>query len=362
MDNWQTLHEYRERIDRIDGQVLSLLSERQHAAVSIGKVKRQLGIEVFDGVREKEILKSLSAKSNVFLSASVIRRIFSEILSASRSVQGPLGVAFLGPEASFSHEAGLSLFGRSAQYQTAETVDGVFDLVEKGSCQKGIVPVENSCEGTVGRTLDLLFEHNLKITGELFLRIRHNLLGRGRSLHEVKRICSHPMGLAQCRLWLREHLPGVPIEESKSTSTAAQEAIREPHTAAVGSRLAASHFALEVMAENIEDHPNNVTRFLTIGKKDSGPTGQDKTSLLFSLPHTPGALHSALTPFAESKINVCRIESRPMKPRNWEYLFFVDLEGHQTTSRISKAIANMERHCAFLKRLGSYPSGRMPWD
>jgi chorismate mutase/prephenate dehydratase len=353
---------FREEIDQIDGQIVSLLSRRQEIASEIGKVKRDLGIEIIDPDREHEVLRGLLSKSRRDLSPRAIRSIFSEIISAARSVQQGLTVAYLGPEATFSHQAAICLFGRSASFLGADTIEEVFGLVENGTCQEGVVPIENSFEGSVNSTLDLFYEYEVKIRAEIFLRIRHHLMSRVDHIEDIKRLYSHPMPMAQCRAWIKTHLGGVPVTEVASTSLAAKMAADEPEAAAVGSRLAGHTYGLNTLEENIEDHPDNITRFCVIGKNQPEPTGGDKTSLLFNVIHKPGALHKSMEPLARRNINMLRIESRPMKTRNWEYLFFMDIGGHEQDGNVSGAIKEMEKHCTFIKRLGSYPAGDEPWD
>lgn len=361
--DWNAFDTYREEIESINEQILALLSKRQDLATAIGQIKSRLGLEAFDPAREQETLTRLTdsaAKGN--LDERAIRNIFTEIMSAARSVQESPVVAFLGPEATFTHQAAISLFGHSALFRAAESVDEVFALVEKGVCKHGVVPIENSYEGSVNDTLDLLYKYELKIAAEVFIRIRHHLLSNADSIEEIKRLYSHPMAIAQCRLWIRNHLSKIPIIEVKSTSLAAAKAHDDSEGAAVASRLSALTYNLNTLKESIEDHPDNVTRFLAIGKTDTRLTGKDKTSLLFFLSHRPGALHRVLEPLARRDINMSRIESRPMKMRNWEYLFFTDLEGHEQDSNLHDAIKEMEKRCMYLKRLGSYPAGKDSWD
>lgn len=361
--DWQIPDVHRRNIDEIDGQILSLISRRQEIAVAIGKLKRDKGVEIIDHAREQEVLRHLASKSNRNLSTQAIRSIFSEIISAARSVQQVATVAYLGPEATFSHQAALNLYGTSAAYRAAETIEEVFGLVEKGVCHQGVVPIENSYEGSVNITLDLLYEYELKVGAEIFLRIRHHLLSKVEGVEKIKRLYSHPMPIAQCRSWIKTHLVGVPVTEVASTSLAARMAADKTDGAAIGSRLSGLTYELNILEENIEDHPDNVTRFLVIGKDQlPGPTGKDKTSLLFFLHHVPGALHKALEALAKRNVNMTRIVSRPMKTRNWEYLFFVDIEGHEQDSNVSDALKEMEEHCVFMKLIGSYPAGGEPWD
>ena len=271
-------------------------------------------------------------------------------------------VAYLGPEATFSHQAAVSLYGKATSFHAADTIEEVFNLVEKEVCNQGVVPIENSYEGSVNITLDLFYKYDLNVCAEIFVRIRHHLLSKAEHLEGIRLLYSHPMPIAQCRSWIKSHLQGIPVAEVTSTSFAAKKAADNPHSAAVGSRFAAQTYGLNIIEENIEDHPDNVTRFLVIGKNRPKPTGKDKTSLLFFLRHKPGALHSALAALAKRDVNMTRIESRPMKIRNWEYLFFVDIEGHDQDSNISEALREMEANCVFMKRLGSYPAGGDQWD
>jgi len=353
---------YREKIDEIDNQLLSLLIQRQDLAHNVGQIKKEQGMSVFNMAREEQVFRNLKSKSKGHLSPEAIHHIFSEIISAARTVQQPINVAYLGPEATFSHQAAIYLYGHSTTFRAAETIEDVFSFVEKGVCQQGIVPIENSYEGAVNVTMDLFYKYDLQICAEIFLRIRHHLLSKASNMENVDSIYSHPMPFAQCRSWLRSNYPHLSTQKVESTSAAAIVAQNNPKIAAIGSRLAAMTYKLNMLAENIEDQPDNVTRFLIVSRDHAEPTGKDKTSLLFFLNHRPGALYAALKPLSEHKINMTRIESRPMKVRNWEYLFFADIEGHVSEPHVQSALKEMENHCAILKRLGSYPEGGMVWD
>jgi chorismate mutase/prephenate dehydratase len=356
------LEKLREQIDGIDGRILSLLCERQEIASEIGRQKKDLRLPVFDPAREQEVLRRLISTNQGSLSPDAVRSIFNEIISAARTVQQTGSFAYLGPEGSFCQQAAVSFFGQSAKLCRAESIEEVFALVEKDLCEEGIVPMENSSEGSVSATLDLFSRYDLKICAEIFLRIRHHLLGREREKEKIICLYSHPMALAQCRTWIKTNLPLVRVKEAESTSAAARLAAREPGTCAIGSRLAASPYGLQILEESIEDHPGNVTRFVVMGKTIAEPTSKDKTSILFSVPHKAGALLRALDPLAQRGINMTRIESRPNRLRNWEYLFYVDIEGHETDENVSKGLREMEKCCAFVKRMGSYPAGGAPWD
>ena len=355
--DWRELECCRRDIDEIDARILSLLNDRLEAAAAIGRIKDKLGMAVFDPVREKAILDRMAEKSRGRLTPDAIRDIFSRIISAGRAVQGPLKVGFLGPEATFSHQAALSIFGNSVEFCSFRTFEDVFGSVEKGHCHQGVIPVENSLEGSVAGIWDLFNKFDLKICGEYYHRIRLNLMARNMDFNAIRKLYSHPMPLAQCRSWLKTHLPEVPFESVESTSLAGKMAYDDPNGAALGSRFLAETLGLELLSEDIEDEPHNVTRFLVVGNSEPQPTGCDKTTLLFFLGHRPGALAEVLSVLAKSDINVCRIESRPMRMRSWEYLFFVDLEGHRNDPALAAALAEMKNLCVFIKWLGSYPSG-----
>jgi len=264
-------------------------------------------------------------------------------------------VAYLGPETTFTHQAAMHFFEDGANFRAAETIDDVFHLVETGSCDQGVVPIENTYEGSVSRTLDLFYEYDLKISAEIINRIHHNLLSKSKRLENIKVLYSHPMAIAQCRLWIKSTLNGVGIAEVGSTARAAKKAVEDPEAAAIGSIMAAEVYGLNVLQENIEDVADNFTRFMVIGKDQAVPTGRDKTSILISLMHQPGTLYRALETLARRNINMTRIESRPLKMGQWEYLFFMDLDGHEQDRSLGEALREMQGHCVFLKRLGSYP-------
>lgn len=357
----EALQEYRRRIEELDANIVRLLNERASLSLEIGRAKREEGREVYDPAREATVLRRLEEINDGILSETALKGIFREILSASRFLQTPTTVAFLGPEASFSHQAALAHFGAGIAAVPTATIPDVFDEVERGKERWGIVPVENSAEGSVKGTLDRLISTPLVIRAEVYLRVRHCLLSAGQDADAVRKVYSHPQALAQCQVWLRNHLPGVPLIEVESTAGAAKRVRDDKRAAAVAGRLAAEVYGLNVLAEGIEDNPANTTRFLVIGprpdKRGAGPTGSDKTSVLFATPHVPGALYRALAPFAEAGLNLTRIESFPMRERLWEYLFFVDFAGHAEEERTRQCLAELRTRTAFLKVLGSYPRG-----
>ena len=355
------LQEFRKKIEQTDREIIRLLNERAAVSVEIGKTKQAAGREVYDPSREAMVYRNLERLNDGILSEAALRGIFREILSASRFLQTPTTVAFLGPEASFSHQAALAHFGGGIAAIPTGTIPEVFDEVERGREQWGIVPVENSAEGSVKTTLDRLIATPLAIRAEVFLRVRHCLLASCDDPDAVRKVYSHPQALAQCQLWLRSHLPGVSLVEVESTAGAARRVRDDKRAAAVSSFLAAETYGLKVLAEGIEDNPANTTRFLVIGAKadkaGGGATGSDKTSLLFGTPHVPGALQRAMTHFAEAGINMMRIESFPMRDRMWEYLFFADFTGHIAEETTQACLAELKDRTAFLKVLGSYPRG-----
>jgi len=357
----KSLEQLREDIRELDGDILRLLNERAARSVKIGQVKRSTGVDVYSPAQESRVFDFLSRHNTGPLNDAAVRDIFREIFSSSRALQGSLTVSYLGPEASFSHLAALAHFGHRVELVPAGTIDQVFENVERGNIALGIVPVENSTEGSVGHTLRKLITTSLDIRAEVFLRISQCLLSHCSRKEDIKRVYSHPQAFAQCRNWLRENLPRAEQVETTSTSEAGERAHRDSEGgAAVGSRLSAAIHDLSILAEDIEDNPANTTRFLVVGKGKGERTGRDKTSILFGTPHVPGALFQALEIFARERINLLRIESHPLRDRMWEYLFFADFAGHREDEQVRKCLQDMEGRTTFLKILGSYPQGEEP--
>jgi chorismate mutase/prephenate dehydratase len=348
----------RKRIDHIDAKLITLLNDRASLAKRIGHSKVSNNQEVYAAGREKYILDRVSRLSRGPLPERSIRAVFREIISGCRSLEAPLRIEFFGAEASYAHLAAREKFGSAADLHPSAGIADVFREVRQGRAAFGVVPIENSTEGVVAHTLDLLVESELNICAEIFLDIHHNLLSATGRAEDLKRIVSHPQALAQCRGWLANNFPRVQIDEVASTAHAAMMAAADGGIGAVSSPLAKEVYNLQVIAANIEDHSNNITRFLVIGKSDTRPSGDDKTSLVFSVNDEPGILHRMLQPFARARINLTKIESRPIKERPWEYLFFIDCRGHKDEPRLKKAMKGLEANCDFLKILGSYPSGR----
>ena len=349
------LTRFRRKFDEIDETLLRLLNERQAISQTVGQYKSANGLALFDPSREIEIMDRLEKLNDGPLSSEALQHIYREIFSASRAVQGVLRVGYLGPEASFSHEAALNQFGRSVNLLAQDTIQEVFRGVDRDRLDYGVVPVENSSQGGVGQTLDLFLEYDLSVCLEIRLRIHHHLLGKAADLAQVKRVYSHPQVFPQCSGWLAKNLPGLPLLEASSTSAAARLAAQEDGTAAIASVLAAEIYGLEFLARAIEDAEENVTRFLVLSRKPGRRTGRDRTSLILTVSDTPGALFSLLKPFAERGINLTKIESRPEKTEAWKYVFFVDIEGHVDDEPIRQTLEEARRYTQRLKVLGSYP-------
>jgi chorismate mutase/prephenate dehydratase len=350
------LDEWRSRINDLDDQILTLLNRRAEAALRIGELKRQQGFDYFAPEREAEILSRLQTLNPGPFPSEGVTAVWREILSASLALEAPLAVAYLGPRATFTHQAAALRFGSSARFISARSIVDVFEEVERGRADFGVVPVENSTEGAVNVTLDRLIDSDLLIAGELFLEISHDLISLAGELSAVKAVHSHPQALAQCRQWLGSHLPEVPTIEVPSTAAAAEYVLEDPTAAAVASEWAARLYGVSILKARIEDNPNNSTRFLIVGRRSMNPTGKDKTSILFSMKNEPGTLHRILEPFAERRLNLTKIESRPTKRRPWEYLIFVDFEGHRDTEQVQTVLSQVRERCIFLKVLGSYPA------
>ena len=350
------LDDWRSRINDLDEQILNLLNQRAQAALHIGELKRQQDLPYFVPEREAQVFARLVALNTGPLPAEGIRAIWREILSAALALEHPLTVAFLGPPGSFGNQAAMQRFGSSARLVPVVTNAAIFDEVERGRAEFGVVPVENSTEGAVNVTLDRLLDSDVLITGELTLDIAQHLISRAQSLDEIKLVCSHPQGLAQCRQWLAAHLPDVRTEEMASTSGAAERAAADATVAGIASEMAARIHGAPILRRRIEDNPSNSTRFLVIGRRAMAPTGRDKTSIVFSMKNEPGVLYSILAPIAARRLNLTKIESRPTKRRPWEYVNFVDFEGHRDTDDVRTVLEEVRERCQFLKILGSYPA------
>jgi len=345
----------REELKRKDGEIVGLLRERAVLSVEMGKLKAKKGLPIYDTVQESKIFNYLEEMDGGPLPTRSLKKIYSEILSVSRALQEPLTVAYLGPEASFTCMAAKAQFGESTLYVPQSTILEVFEQVEKNRVNYGVVPVENSLEGIVKMTQDRLISTSVNILAETYLPIEHVLMSVRRNREGLLRVYSHPQALAQCQGWLRKHLPGCSTHEVESTARAAQMVLNDDESAAIGSRNAATVYDLNIIDEGLEDCSSNITRFLVIGEGRNGPTGRDKTSIIFGTRHDPGALCRVLQPFAEKGINLQKIISHPIRERVWEYLFFVDFSGHRDEEAISQCLQTLREGCTFIKILGSYP-------
>ena len=343
-------------IDSADEEIVRLLDRRARLARRIGEIKQENGLEAYAPARERAVLNRVTALSAGDFPRTGLEAVFREIISSSISLEASLKIAYLGPEATFTHEAALRSFGSSVELEPQATVAEVFTRVERGEAEHGVVPVENSMEGTVTHTLDELMNSPLKICGEVYLPVSQNLISSETSLERVSLVCSHPMALAQAASWLRRELPWAGLEDVDSTAGAARRAAGEPGVAAVGSVLAAGAHGLNVLARNIQDARTNATRFIVLGRAWAGRTGKDKTSVVFSVKDRPGVLRDALSAFAEVGINLTRIESRPSRKRAWTYVFFADFEGHPEEERVRRALAALEEHCPYVSLIGAYPA------
>jgi chorismate mutase/prephenate dehydratase len=350
------LDEWRSRINNLDAQILTLLNQRGQAALQIGELKRQQDLPYYVPEREAAVVDRLVALNQGPLPADAVRAVWREILSASLALEHPLAVAYLGRPGTFTHEAAVRRFGSSTRLIGVRAIADIFDEVERERAEYGVVPIENSTEGAVNVTLDRLIDTDLVITGELTLDIAQHLLSRASDLTDIKTVCSHPQALAQCRQWLTVHLPDAVIEEMPSTTAAAERAKDDPAVAGIASEMAAQLCGVPVLRRRIEDNPANSTRFLVIGRRPAAPSGRDKTSILFSMRNEPGVLYRILEPFAARRLNLTKIESRPTKRRPWEYVNFVDFEGHRETEDVRAVLSEVKERCQFLKILGSYPA------
>ncbi|HEX3912450.1 MAG TPA: prephenate dehydratase [Steroidobacteraceae bacterium] len=349
----------RDSIDAIDARIHALLNERARCAQLVGISKSATGkaVDYYRPEREAEVLRMALKRNRGPLRDEEIVRLFREIMSACLAQQEPLKVAFLGPEGTFSQAAVLKHFGASVRALPLTAIDEIFHEVEAGVADFGVVPIENSSEGTVNHTLDMFLTSGLKICGEVELRVSHYLMGKMSGLESIKRVCAHPQALAQCRGWLDDQLPEVERIAVSSNAEGARRARDERGTAGIAGRAAAEIYALNLLANEIEDRADNTTRFLVVGRKLFNPSGADRTTLLVSTSDTggSGALFQLLEPLAQHQVNMTRIESRPSRRRKWDYVFFIDVEGHVSEPAVAKALAALEARASLFKVLGSYP-------
>jgi chorismate mutase / prephenate dehydratase len=355
MDEKLTIPQVRQRIDDIDDTILSLLKERLDCAKTIGLLKDETNRAKWDPQRELEIYQRLLKDNQGMFPDKALRSIFHEIITTCRLSQRKTAVAYLGPEATFTHLAAVEYFGQSAEYLPRESIDDIFREVEKERVQYAMVPVENSIEGAVYSTLDSFMKYKVQICGELQLPISHHLVCQSGNIEDIQTVASHDQPLAQCREWLKKNLPGIPTLPVFSTGAAAQMAANNPNIGAITSSLAIKTYNLQVVVRGIEDYQGNTTRFLVLGRKSLSKSGMDKTSLLLGTMDRPGSLNEVLTVLSAKNINLAKIESRPMKGKHWKYLFFVDMHGHIDDHNIAEACSILKQICAYYEFLGSYP-------
>lgn len=347
----------RAQIDALDSTLLGLVNERAALARRVGEAKQ--GAPAYRPEREAEILRRMAAENPGPLPAERVTAVFREVISACRGMEQDIRAAYLGPKGTFSEQAVIKHFGRAIEAIPLASIDEVFRRAEAGDAEFAVVPVENSTEGAVGRTLDLLVSTPLRICAEIELRVHQNLMVKAGDMKVVKRVYSHAQSLAQCHAWLNQNLPNAERVQVVSNADAARRAAEEPGTAAIAGQMASEHFGLTMLARSIEDDPNNTTRFLVLGRIDTRPTGRDRTSLVMTADNKPGAVHALLSPLAANRVSMSRIESRPSRAAKsalWEYLFFIDIEGHRDDERIANALAELAGQAPFLKVLGSYPA------
>ena len=349
--------EHRKAIDRLDMQIVRLLNERTKHVLAIGEIKLKAGEEIYVPARERAVLNRIARLNHGPMTNEQLRAVYREIMSSALALEKTLTIAYLGPEATFTHQAAIRRFGSSLRYAAQKTIADVFTEVSKHRADYGVVPVENSTEGVVTHTLDMFVDSDLKVVSQIILRIQQCLMIPRRSTRtQIRKLYAHPQSLAHCRAWIQNHLPRVEIVETSSNARSAELAAREKGAAAIGGLLAAEKYGLNVIEQDIQDNAANATRFLVLGRQCSPPTGQDRTSLMISISDRVGALHHALTAFRRFRINLTKIESRPSKRKAWEYFFFIDCDGHVQDPKVTKAIAHLDQECSYVKVLGSYPN------
>ena len=347
--------EHRKAIDKLDARIVRLLNERTEHVLAIGEMKIKAGEEIYAPHRERAVLQRVSRLNAGPMTADQLRAIYREIMSSALALEKTLTIAYLGPEATFTHQAAIRRFGSSLRYASQKTIADVFTEVSKNRADYGVVPVENTTEGVVTHTLDMFVDSDLKIVAQIILPVQQCLLSKWRR-PQIRKLFAHPQSLAQCRGWIQNHLPRVEIIETSSNARSAEFAAKEKFTAAIAGALAAEKYNVPIIEQDIQDNAANATRFLVLGRQCSPPTGDDRTSLMVSITDKVGALYSALAAFRRYRINMTKIESRPSKRKAWEYFFFIDCDGHTEDRKVARAIAELGEHCNFVKVLGSYPN------
>ncbi len=350
-----SLEPLRKKIDSFDSKIVYMLNERAKLSKQIGEAKLKDQISIYSPAREKKVLNHLRTLNKGPISKEALEAIYREIMSSSLSLEKPLRIASLGTQGSFTYIAARKKFGSQVEYVSCRNIPEVFQRVEQGDCDYGVAPVENSVEGAVTDTFDLLVDSELKICSQVLQKISHYLLSKERSLKNIRKIHSNPQVFGQCRSWLSQNLPKADLIMEASTTQAAEIATKQKYSAAIASREAGEIYNLNILEDNLQDIAHNTTRFLIIAKGDAPATGKDRTTILFSIKDKMGALHAMLSPFLQYKINLTKIESRPSKKKAWDYYFFVDFEGHRLDKNVMKALAKLEVMCKYLKVVGSYP-------
>jgi chorismate mutase / prephenate dehydratase len=347
--------EHRKAIDKLDAEIVKLLNERTKHVLHIGEMKLKAGEEIYVPHRERAVLDRLCRLNSGPITNESLRAIYREVMSSALSLEKTLTIAYFGPEATFTHQAAIRKFGSSLNYSAHKTIADVFAEVARNRADYGVVPVENSTEGVVTHTLDMFVDSDLKVVAQIVMRVQQCLMSKGPK-RDIKKLFVHPQSLAQCRAWIQNNLPDVELIETSSNARSAEMASKTRNSAALGGALAAQRYGLDVLEADIQDNSTNTTRFLVLGRQCSPPTGKDRTSIMYSIPHQVGALHTSLAPFRKYRLNMTKIESRPSKRKAWEYFFFVDCDGHYEDKRVANAIADLQKHCTFVKVLGSYPN------
>jgi len=345
----------RDQIDAIDAQLIALLNQRAGVAQQVGHIKAETNAPVFRPEREAQVLARVAERNQGPLASSDLQSIFREVMSACRALEKRITVAYLGPAGTYSEQAVWQQFGQAVDGLPGVSIDEIFRSVEAGTAEFGVVPVENSTEGAVNRTLDLLMRTTLSISGEVALPVQHSLMTRTGTMDGITRICAHSQALAQCQAWLNEHYPQLERRAVASNGEAARMASEEVGVAAIAGDMAARRYSLAIAHAHIQDDPHNRTRFFVVGTLQPGPSGRDQTSLLLSVPNKSGAVYELLAPLARHGVSMTRFESRPARTGRWEYFFFVDIEGHAHDFKVAEALAELQTQAAFFKVLGSYP-------
>ena len=345
----------RDQIDAIDAQLIALLNQRARVAQEVGHVKAESNAPVFRPEREAQVLSRVAERNSGPLASSDLQSIFREVMSACRALEKRITVAYLGPQGTYSEQAVWQQFGQAIEGLPCVSIDEIFRSVEAGTAEFGVVPVENSTEGAINRTLDLLMRTSLSISGEVALPVQHSLMTRTGTMDGITAICAHSQALAQCQAWLNEHYPQLERRAVASNGEAARMATEQVGVAAIAGDMAARRYGLAITHAHIQDDPHNRTRFFVVGTLQPGPSGRDQTSLLLSVPNKSGAVYELLAPLARHGVSMTRFESRPARTGRWEYFFFVDIEGHAQDAKVAQALAELQTQAAFFKLLGSYP-------